>query len=224
MIGQEEQHSLTWYRARLGNITGSKVGVLMKSGRKDYFSDTAKTYIYQLAAERSMIQQIIDDDELFSEYLQQTSVSSKAMQWGNEQEENARELYEKIMNVKVGEVGSCKHPSIEHFSSSPDGLFEDKKYGCRAALEIKCPVQSTFMKYKTEIKDNESLLSANNEYFYQCMSHMLCTGVKYVDFEVYNPFQSDPIHMVRIHPDNNVFAAIEERVNIANNIINDLIS
>lgn len=45
----EAQHSIEWFRKRLGNFTGSQVGLLMKKGRTDYFSDTAKTYIYQVA-------------------------------------------------------------------------------------------------------------------------------------------------------------------------------
>ncbi len=49
----EAQHSLEWYRKRLGKVTGSRVGDLMKPGKKkeDLFGDTAKSYIYQLAAE-----------------------------------------------------------------------------------------------------------------------------------------------------------------------------
>lgn len=42
----EAQHTIEWYRKRLGCITGSECGVLMKSGRNDRFSDAAKTYIY----------------------------------------------------------------------------------------------------------------------------------------------------------------------------------
>ena len=48
----EAQHTIEWYRKRLGCITGSECGVLMKSGRNDRFSDAAKTYIYQIAGER----------------------------------------------------------------------------------------------------------------------------------------------------------------------------
>lgn len=49
-----EQRSLTWFRNRVGHITGSKVADLMKSGRKkdEVFSDTAKSYLYQIAGER----------------------------------------------------------------------------------------------------------------------------------------------------------------------------
>ena len=58
----EIQHSIEWFRKRLGNFTGSQIGLLMKKGRSDYFSDTAKTYIYQVASERDMNPEIINDD------------------------------------------------------------------------------------------------------------------------------------------------------------------
>lgn len=123
----EVQHSIEWFRKRLGIFTGSQIGLLMKKGRSDYFSDTAKTYIYQVAAERSMNPAIINDDVLFEKYLNQTCVNTKAMQWGTDQEENARELYERLTGRHIVETGSCKHPAIEHFASSPDVIITMKK-------------------------------------------------------------------------------------------------
>lgn len=223
MIDNSEQHSIGWYRARHGNITGSCVGLLMKSGRNDYFSETGKSYIYQVAGERGMNPAIVNDDELFGEYLQQVNISSKAMQWGTDQEENARSLYEETKGRRIVEVGSCKHPSIDRFASSPDGYFYDENTGERGCLEIKCPNQATFMRYKCEIHDNASLLSVKYEYFYQCMAHMMCVDAKWCDFVVYNPFQSVPIHIVRIYPDEKVFAEMEKRIRVANDIVNELI-
>ena len=68
MIDNSEQHSTGWFRARHGKITGSCVGLLMKSGRNDYFSETGKSYIYQVAGERGMNPAIVNDDVLFEEY------------------------------------------------------------------------------------------------------------------------------------------------------------
>ena len=221
----EAQQSLEWFRKRLGCITGSKVGVLMKSGRNksELFGDTAKKYIYSVAAERSMNSQIINDDILFEEYLNQVDVSSKAMRWGNEQEEYARSLYEKVTGRHIVEVGSCKHPSIKSFASSPDGFFYDENIGEKGCIEIKCSNQATFMQYMTEVKDNNTLLSVNSDYFFQCQSHMMCTGAEWCDFIAYNPFQQHPIHIVRILPDYEVFLELEGRINAANDIINQII-
>lgn len=221
----EAQHTLEWYRDRLGKITGSRAGDLMKSGRNkaELFGDTAKSYIYSVAAERDMNPVIINDDELFEEYLSQVDISSRSMRWGNEQEENARSLYEKITGRRIVEVGSCKHPTIENFASSPDGFFYDENTGEKGVLEIKCPSQAVFMRYKDEVKDNATLLAAKPDYFYQCQSHMACCEAQWCDFIVYCPFQQHPIHIVRILPDYTVFAELERRINAANDIINQII-
>ena len=72
MIDNAAQHTIAWFRARHGNITGSNVGLLMKSGRTDIFSETGKSYIYQIASERAMNPAIVNDDSQFAEYLKQT--------------------------------------------------------------------------------------------------------------------------------------------------------
>lgn len=221
----EAQHSLEWFRKRLGCITGSQVGLLMKSGRNksEMFGETAKSYIYQIAAERDMNSVIVADDVLFESYIQQVNVESKAMRWGTEQEEDARKLYEQVTGRHIVEVGSCKHPTIESFASSPDGYFYDENTGERGCLEIKCPSQAVFMRYKDEVKDNSTLLTTKPEYFFQCQSHMMCVKADWCDFVVYSPFQNHPIHKVRILPDYSCFAELEKRINAANDIINQII-
>lgn len=215
-----DQHTLGWHRSRLGNFTGSRVGVL--TGRKrgtDEFNDTALGYIYEVAAQRYMNEKIVSDDALFKEYLAQTCFETAAMRWGTEQEENARKLYVKIKGVEVVERGSVEHPDIEFFASSPDGYIPKDKQGKSGCLEIKCPKQGTFMKYCNEVWDGESLKKANKEYFYQCQSHMMCTGADYCDFVVYCPYETKPIKIVRILPDEDAREEIEENVRKANKIV-----
>lgn len=218
---QQEQRTLEWYRARLGFITGSQVGSLMKSGRaKDkVFSDTALTYLYQLAGERSLNPEIVKDDEMFSFYIDQTTSQSKAMRFGTEQEENARNMYIQITEREVKEVGLCKHPSIPFLASSPDGITTDNKVlGC---VEIKCPTLSTYSRYVSEIHDNESLKKVNPDYYYQCQNHMACTNAQFCDFIVYCPFVENPMQITRITRDEEAIAQIEERVALAEVVIND---
>jgi hypothetical protein len=223
MIHNAAQHSTEWFRARLGRITGSQVGLLMKSGRKSDFSDTAKTYIYQVAAERAMNPEVVNDDDIFSMYLQQVNINTKAMTWGTEQEEDARFLYEKTTGRRIVTVGLCVHPTIPNFASSPDGFCYDENTGEKGVIEIKAPNQATFMRYKDEVKDSASLLSIKYEYYYQCMAHMICVGAAWCDFVVYCSFQLNPIHIVRILPDEKVFAEMEARVKMANEIVQQLI-
>jgi len=217
------QHSLGWHRARLGQITGSRVGVL--TGRRrgtDEFNDTALSYVYEVAATRYMNDKIVNDDYLFSEYLEQTSFETAAMRWGSSQEVHARELYAKMRGVTVTERGSVEHPTIPFFASSPDGYIEKDADGKSGCIEIKCPKQATYFKYRAEVRDNDTLKAANKEYYYQCQSHMMCTGADWCDFIAYCPYQMKPIHVVRILPDRTAFTEIETNVNKANAIIETL--
>ena len=225
----QEQRTLEWYRARLGYITGSQVGSLMKSGRtKDkVFSDTALTYLYQLAGERSLNPEIVKDDNMFTFYLEQTTSQSKAMRFGSEQEPNARALYAEInaeKGYKVSEVGLCHHKTLKNLASSPDGIVnyvDENSLEILGCLEIKCPGLAAYTQYVAEIYDNASLLAVQKDYFYQCQCHMACTGAMFCDFIVYCPFVENPIHIVRITRDEEVIAEIEERVRLAEEIIND---
>ncbi len=221
---RQEQRSLEWYRARLGYITGSQVGTLLKSGRsKDkIFSETALTYLYQLAGERSLNPEIVKNDDMFGFYIDQTTSQSKAMRFGTEQEENARNLYIEITGREVIEVGLCKHPTLTNLASSPDGMIKDgEALGC---LEIKCPTLSTFSRYIVEIKDNETLKKVNPDYYYQCQNHMACTDAQFCDFVVYCPFVENPIHIVRITRDEEAIELIYKRVQEAEIVIQDNLS
>lgn len=225
MTANAAQHTPGWYRSRLGNITGSMVGVLMKypRGKEDGFTDTAMNYLYQLAAERTMNPAIVDDDTLFAEYLQQVDATTKAMRWGTEQEQYARALYARKCSVQVVEVGSIPHPSIPHFASSPDGFGYDDQSGTKTCVEIKCPTQATYMKYRHELLAGGSLLGVKPEYYYQCMAHMMCTGALCTDFVAYCPFQAEPLLVIPVWEDVAVFRKVEERVMEANKIIDSII-
>lgn len=224
MTDNAAQHTLDWYRNRLGNITGSMVGTLMKAGRGKTFSDTTMSYLYQLAAERDMNPAIVEDDDLFQDYLSAVNVETRAMRFGTEQEANARRLYRILEGRKAVEVGSCRHPSIPHFVSSPDGFYCDEDGGDKGCLEIKCPTQAVYMKYRMEVEDGPTLKAVKPEYYWQCLAHMACCEARWTDFTVYCPFQLHPIHIVRIWPDDRDIRLMEDRVRLANETIDDIIN
>lgn len=217
----DAQHTLGWYRARLGNITGSMVGILMKSGKCKTFSETAETYLMQLAAERTMNQEVIDNDEEFETYLRQVNVTTKAMQWGTDKEAEARTLYEQITGNHTVELGSCKHPTVERFASSPDGFLYNEESGEKICLEIKCPIQSTFIRY-CQIETPEDLKKIKPEYYWQCMAHMACTGSQRTDFIAYCPWQALPIHIVPIMRSEAEISSMLDRVKLANEFIQSI--
>ena len=220
-----EQRTNDWYRSRLGKITGSCVSVLMEKGKGKDFSCACEKYLLQISAERMMNENIVNDDNLFELYLNQTSFTTREMRWGIEQEENVKGLYCDINNVTLGEVGSVCHPTLPNFASSPDGLIFPDKTNLRDfwCIEVKCPSQATFQLYRCTIKDAESLKKVEPKYYWQCQAHMVCTNCNRCDFIVYNPFQKNPIHIVTIGRNDADIALMEERITKAEEIINNIV-
>ena len=177
-----EQRSLEWHRLRCGCITGSKVADIMKSGRKkdEIFSETAKAYLFQVAGERMFNPAFLNDDDIFQDYIDQVSVSTKAMQWGSDQEDAAKSLFMQMNfpECEITELSSCKHDTIPYFAASPDGAIYGRDGEDIKIVEVKCPNINTYMKYRTLIHDAVSLKETESKYYWQMMAEMSCTGAK----------------------------------------------
>lgn len=223
-----EQRSLDWFRARLGNVTGSKVSDIMTTSRKkdEVFGDTAKTYLKTLAFERTMNPDVINDDEAFQSYLEEVNVTSKAMRIGTEREDDAVACFTDSFDeqYEVTEVSSCKHDTIPYFAASPDRILKDKQTGEIGILEVKCPTGGVHIGYKSEVKDAASLKTAKKEYYWQMMAEMSCTGAKFGIFLSYNPYSSYPVHVVYIERNEEDINLLEERVVLANQYIDETIN
>lgn len=217
---QPTQHSLDWYRARLGRFTGSQVGRLMKSGRgkDDIFSKDALTYINEIVAERMLNPSVVMVDDLFEEYLMQVTASSKALAWGNDQEMNARGMYQSITKRKVTSCGAIQ--MYAYFADSPDGLCLDQD----GAIEIKCPANKTHTEYLASVHDAESLKAIKPEYYWQCMAHMAASGAEWCDWMSYCPFNKKPLHVVRIERDSSAIALMLDRLEQAEAIAQEIIN
>lgn len=174
-----EQRSISWFRSRVGFLTGSKIADIMKSGRKkdEIFSETAKAYLFQVAGERLFNPTFLNDDDIFQDYIDQVSVNTKAMQWGADQEDAAKSLFMQ-MNFPEGEIvelSSCKHDTIPYFAASPDGAIYGRDGEDLKIIEVKCPNINTYMKYRTLIHDAASLKETEPKYYWQMMAEMSCT-------------------------------------------------
>lgn len=223
-----EQRSLDWFRARLGNVTGSKVSDIMTTSRKkdEVFGDTAKTYLKTLAFERTMNPDVINDDEAFQSYLEEVNVTSKAMRIGTEREDDAVACFIDSFDeqYEVTEVSSCKHDTIPYFAASPDRILKDEQTGEIGILEVKCPTGGVHIGYKSEVKDAVSLKTVKKEYYWQMMAEMSCTGAKFGIFLSYNPYSSYPVHVVYIERNEEDIELLEERVVLANQYIDETIN
>ena len=230
MIQEGEQRTLDWHRARLGNITGSKVGDLMKAGRKkdEMFGETAKTYMRELAGQRLMNPAIVANDALFEDWVKSKEITSRAIRWGQEKEDEAKRLFYKrrgIPKEMVVNVASCQHDTIPHFAASPDALiYTDRERGVFTALEVKCPEDHTFMKYVCEVKDAETLKAVKPEYYWQMVAEMSCTGAGDGIFLTYCPWLSIPYHAIMVMRNEVDIQTLEERVIAANAYIDGLVA
>ena len=223
-----EQRSLEWHRLRCGCITGSKVSDIMSSGRKkeDLFSQVGKSYLYQIAGERLFNPDFLNDDDIFQDYIDQVSVSTKAMQWGADQEDDAKALYMQtnFPEGEIAELSSCKHDTIPYFAASPDGAIYGRNREDLKIIEVKCPNINTYMKYRTLIHDAASLKETEPKYYWQMMAEMSCTGAKGGIFIVYCPWLSKPIHWAEIDRVEDDIKLMEDRVILANDFINEIIN
>ena len=141
-----EQKTLGWRIDRLGRWNASEIGNLQKGQlRTGEFSDTAISYIMKVAAERSFNQKLVENEDAMQAYFDSVELNTKAIQWGVDNEPNARNLFAKIKNIEVIELGSFEHPTIPFISASPDGEGNEKR--SKFGIEIKCPSIQVYMKY-----------------------------------------------------------------------------
>lgn len=214
-----EQRTFDWYRARLGQFNASTIGDLMVKGRgkDEVFGKTALAVIGQVAYERLLNPLVVEDDDMFGTYLEQTDITSRAMRWGIENEPVARDLYSSTMGTEVVETGSMRHPDLPMLSASPDGLVGDD-----GLVEIKCVGSASFMRY-LEVVDADTLKAIEPKYYWQVQAQMAVTNRQWCDFVVYNPFVVEPLHVARIDRNDADIATLLERVVLADELVESII-
>lgn len=111
-----EQRSKEWFEARVGVITGSRVGSILGVNP------------FQKEAEvlRSMVREFAGAENEFK--------GNAATNHGERMESVALAFYEKLTGNKVDQTGLVKHDEYDWLGASPDGLI-----GLDGGLEIKCP-------------------------------------------------------------------------------------
>lgn len=182
------QGSPEWHSLRLGKVTASRVSdVVAKT--KTGVSASRVNYMAQLIAER-MTGEVGE------------SFSNSAMQWGNEQEPDARLAYEFHSNKAVNQIAFVNHSTIKLTGASPDGLV-----GEDGLIEIKCPNTSTHI---------DTLLSgkAPSKYITQMQWQMACTGRRWCDFVSYDPRMPEELRLFvkRVDRDDSLIAELESEV------------
>ena len=183
-----EQRTVEWHKARLGKVTASRIADVMAVS-KSGVAATRQNYEAQLIAER------LSGNPT-------PGFTNAAMQWGTEQEPNARSAYSFIVDTNVEEIGFIDHPSIKMSGASPDGLI-----GKDGLVEIKCPNTATHLRFLEDEK-------IERKYRYQMNWQMACAGRQWCDFVSYDPRLPDRfgIKIIRVMRDDTLISDIEYEV------------
>lgn len=192
VAGNPLQRTAEWLHDRCGCLTASRAAAVL-SRRKD----GKPTAAYEALIETLICERVTGQCE--------GSGTTAAMQWGVDHEDEAREAYEAVTGDLVDLVGFIRHPEIDFFGASPDGLV-----GEDGLLEIKCPYSSA--KHLQRVAAGV----VPEEYKPQMLVQLLCTGRKWVDFVSYDPRLSGQwaaarLFKVRFEPtEDELSAALEE--------------
>ena len=177
-----EQRTDDWFQARLGKVTASRVADVVAKTKSGY-SASRDNYMADLIVERLTGQKA-------------SSFSSAAMEWGTEQEPNARAAYSARTGELVEEVGFIDHPTIALSGASPDGLVSE------GIVEFKCPNTATHLEYLLVGKPPE-------KYVTQMQWQMACTGRPWCDFVSYDPRLPEHLQMLVVRIPRNEVRIIE---------------
>ena len=188
-----EQRSAEWFEMRKGRITSSEIYKIMGKGD---FSETAKTYLLEKVC------------ELYGGVTE--PATGAALTWGTELEPVAIEHYEKLTNVKVEKASFI--PVGEYYGGSPDGLILPE-----GIIEVKCPFKSANHFKHGMINTPEKFKKVAPNYYYQCISNMICSNTKWCDFISYDPRVKEDYRMFifRLELTEEESVAVTERVKVA---------
>jgi putative phage-type endonuclease len=182
-----EQRSPEWFAVRLGKLTASRMSDAMSFKKDKTESAERAKYRMQLICERLTG----NPSPVFV---------NRAMQWGVEQENDARIAYELAAQEMVDQAGFVDHPSITGFGASPDGLI-----GSEGLVEIKCPESLNHLTWLTS-----KVVPA--EHKPQMLAQLACTRRKWCDFVSYDPRfpKGLDLFVVRFQPTDEEIANVEE--------------
>ena len=177
------QRTTEWHLKRLGKPTASQFHRI-KPGRNAKWSDATQTYMRELLVER-----------LTGQWVEAYGM---AIDWGNEHEDDARELYEARYGVTVKRESFAERDGL---GGSPDGLV-----GPDGCIEIKCPYNSgNHIGY---------MLDGCTDHLPQIQANIYFGNRKWADFISYDPrFPSElQLYVIRVERDEQYIADLIARV------------
>jgi YqaJ-like viral recombinase domain len=231
-----EQRTPQWWHDKEGMFSASEFHKLMSGGRREMtpnelaaeiankgkrktidtlFGDTALTYI------KDKISEIITNGTC----LDYTRFETKATDWGNAWEDEAKQAYSAKIGNLIESIGFVKID--DRCGASPDGfislgLIEQKSL----IIEIKCPYRTTNHVGNLLIKTQAQFKQERPNYYVQIQVQLLATGLDSCDFISYDPRCSDltKLKIIRIGRDEEMIKEIEYRKDEAKKILSTYMS
>lgn len=174
-----------WHMMRLGVVTASKADCLLaKKG-------TAKRDGYMAELVAQICTGLIPEE-----------INSKALSWGKENEQAARDAYSASTFELVGDIPFIYKDNSMRFGCSPDGMCATH------GLELKCPWSTrTYIEFVCAGK-------IKPEYVKQCQFSMWVTGLDRWDFANFDPrMKSNKLRIVSIERDQKMIERLDDVVN-----------
>jgi hypothetical protein len=151
---------MNWKEQRLGKFTASEIHKLLGDGK------VRETYILEKATEILTGEPVSDLSGM------------KALEWGKKHEKEAYLLFD---SSGKGFLGETFFEYEKWAGGSPDGLFGN------AAVEIKCPYNSTNHLANLQMETATDLLKLHKDYYAQIQFNMICTNSQCGIFISYDP-------------------------------------
>lgn len=188
-----EQRSQQWFEIRRSKITSSEIHKIM--GEKG-LGETGKTYLLEKVCEN------------FGGVPE--PVSAPALDWGIELEPVAIDHYQEVTKTVVD-----KAPFLivsDFYGGSPDGIVRPE-----GIIEVKCPFKSANHFKHGLINSPAKFKKVAPNYYYQCISNMICAEALWCDFISFDPRVSSDYRMFiyRLHFDPEEARAMKERIELA---------
>lgn len=210
----KDTEELQWLEKRLGMITGSQFGKLVKKTKdKQSFtlsqSETTDNLIYKIAWERLLKSGNISNG------LGRLNISSKSVEHGNDYEGEAILKYEEQTGNKVDYTQRFIEFD-EWIGGTPDGFIDDD-----GLIEVKCPWNGG-----NHIKSLIEEKIYNQEYIYQIQGYFWITDRQWCDFVTYDPdlVEELQLNIIRVYRDEQIIEGIKAVMQMVKDKIENIIN
>jgi hypothetical protein len=231
-----EQRTPQWWHDKEAMFSASEFFKLMSGGRREMtpdelaiekanggkrktidtlFGDTALTYI------KDKVSEIITNGTCL-DYMR---FETKATEWGNFFEDEARQAYEAKTGNKLESIGFVKID--DRLGASPDGIVSIAMIiNSSLIIEIKCPYRTTNHVGNLLIENQQQFAQERPNYYIQIQVQLLATGLDYCDFISYDPRCSEltKLKIIRINRDEELIIEIQYRNDEAKKILQNYMS